>query len=313
MTNSPIRLTIIGGFLGAGKTTLVNHILRHAPDRRIAVLVNDFGAINIDAELIAACDAENITLANGRICCGLGNDLVRALCGVLAQEVRPEHLIIEASGVAEPWRIAELALAAPEFHRARTIVLADAEAIRDQTHDPYVGDLAQSQIDCADLLVLNKIDLLQPVERELVINWLRTASPATRIVAAERARIALDLIGLDDITLPRRHATRAVVPDAARSFSTFRFETQQPFDRVRLAASMAQMPPGVLRLKGIVRIEGEPCAQVLQAAGKRWDCVPHKRPYPADAPSRIVAIGTLDSADEASFHRLLVAALQAVT
>src|SRR5689334_9991881 len=99
-----IPLTVIGGFLGAGKTTLVNHLLRGGHGRRIAVMVNDFGAINIDAELVADRAADTISLANGCICCSIGDSLMLALIELLHRPDPPEHLVIEASGVADPAR-----------------------------------------------------------------------------------------------------------------------------------------------------------------------------------------------------------------
>ena len=101
-------LTVVGGFLGAGKTTLLNHLLRQTK-QRLAVLVNDFGAINIDAELVASHNGNTISLANGCICCSIGDNLVEALVDLTRQRSLPDHIIIEASGVADPARIAELA------------------------------------------------------------------------------------------------------------------------------------------------------------------------------------------------------------
>src|SRR3546814_17999490 len=112
-----IPLTVIGGFLGAGKTTLLNRLLRQS-GRRYIVLVNDFGAVNIDAALIASHDGSTINLANGCVCCPMADGLAEALLRVLDAQVRPEHIVIDASGVGGPWQLAGHALAAPGWHRA---------------------------------------------------------------------------------------------------------------------------------------------------------------------------------------------------
>ena len=110
-----LPFTVIGGFLGAGKTTLLNHWLRHADGQRLAVLVNDFGALNIDAGLIKAHSGDTIALTNGCVCCQIGDDLSMALIGVLQQRERFDAVVVEASGVSDPWRIAQLAWPIPHW------------------------------------------------------------------------------------------------------------------------------------------------------------------------------------------------------
>ncbi|MTD52372.1 GTP-binding protein, partial [Escherichia coli] len=98
----PVPILLVTGFLGAGKTTVVNHLLAHAAGRRIAAVVNDFVAINIDAELIAGASDGVVRLANGCICCSLEGDLLRTLSTLLRRDPRPDHIVIETSGVADP-------------------------------------------------------------------------------------------------------------------------------------------------------------------------------------------------------------------
>src|SRR5262245_14173064 len=107
----PVPLTIIGGFLGAGKTSLVNHILTHSTGRRVAVLVNDFGAVNIDAKLIVSVEGETVSLANGCVCCTIRDDLLREVIKLLSREPRPDHIVVETSGVSRPVSVAETFLA----------------------------------------------------------------------------------------------------------------------------------------------------------------------------------------------------------
>ncbi len=135
MTREKTPLTIVGGFLGAGKTTLVNHLLRHADGRRLAVLVNDFGAVNIDAALIAGRAGDVVRLTNGCLCCSIGDSFVDALIAVMRGPVLPDHVVIEASGVADPGRVAELAYLDPAFSLHGVVVLADAERVAPLSRD----------------------------------------------------------------------------------------------------------------------------------------------------------------------------------
>ncbi|RYX93345.1 MAG: GTP-binding protein, partial [Bradyrhizobiaceae bacterium] len=117
-------VTVIGGFLGAGKTTYLNHLLRSGTER-YAVLVNDFGAVNIDAGLIAKHDGETMTLTNGCVCCSIGSGFLDTLGRILDGQTRFDQIIIEASGVGDPWRIAEIALVEPSLRLNAVIVVAD--------------------------------------------------------------------------------------------------------------------------------------------------------------------------------------------
>ncbi|MCI4428172.1 MAG: GTP-binding protein, partial [Burkholderiales bacterium] len=121
-----IPFTVIGGFLGAGKTTLLNHWLSNAGGQRLAVLVNDFGALNIDAMLIEANHGDTVALSNGCVCCQIGDDLSLALMQVLDSGRRFDAVIVEASGVSDPWRIAQFGRADPRLQLDGVIVLVDA-------------------------------------------------------------------------------------------------------------------------------------------------------------------------------------------
>src|SRR5208283_5132765 len=160
-TTAPaIPVTIIGGYLGAGKTSLLNTLLRGDHGLRLAVLVNDFGSINIDAELIASHDGETISLTNGCVCCSMVDNLAITLLELLGRQPPPDHIVIEASGVADPRRIAFYGAAHPRLRLDGLIVVADAETIGARVLDRYVGELVMRQLAEADLLVLSKIDLI---------------------------------------------------------------------------------------------------------------------------------------------------------
>ena len=120
-----IPLTVIGGYLGAGKTTLINQILRDPQGKRYLVMVNDFGAINVDASLLVSADEDTIQLSNGCVCCTMGADLFLAIGDVLDGDMRPDHIVIEASGIADPAKIANVAVAEPDLVYQGIITVVD--------------------------------------------------------------------------------------------------------------------------------------------------------------------------------------------
>ena len=128
----PIPVTVIGGYLGSGKTTLVNHLLRTAAGRRIAVLVNEFGALPIDADLIEARDDTMIKLSGGCVCCSYGSDMMAALMDIQQLRPAPDHVLLEASGVALPGAVAQSVELLSGCRLDSTVVLADAETVEER-------------------------------------------------------------------------------------------------------------------------------------------------------------------------------------
>jgi len=168
----PIPVTVIGGYLGAGKTTLVNHLLQERAGRRIAVLVNDFGDLSIDDDLIEARDAALLRLAGGCVCCSFGHDLMAALQQMRDLRPAPEHILIECSGVAHPAAVARTLTLLPGLTLDAVLVLADAETLRQRCADRYVGELVLQQLREADFVALNKIDLAMPDDVAALQTWL---------------------------------------------------------------------------------------------------------------------------------------------
>ena len=159
MTLPPLPVTVIAGYLGAGKTSLVNHLLRNPGGRRLMVMVNDFGELNIDAELLESADEDTLTLSNGCICCTMGTELLYALGDAIDRRPRPDHLVIEASGVAQPEKIAAAAHAEPEMRYAGIVTVADAANIGALTSDAKIGAQITGQLSVADLVALTKTDI----------------------------------------------------------------------------------------------------------------------------------------------------------
>ena len=156
--HAPLPVTVISGYLGAGKTTLVNAILAGDHGLRIAVLVNDFGAVAIDEALIVNRDGDVVALANGCMCCQIGGDLYDAIDRILRMRDRFDRLLIETSGVADPSRIAQIAIAEPDLELRRTVVLVDAVNFADILGDPRLNDTLLRQARAADVILLTKAD-----------------------------------------------------------------------------------------------------------------------------------------------------------
>ena len=189
-----IPATVIGGYLGAGKSTLVNRLLRNAGGVRLAVLVNELGDIAIDADLIEAQDDNLISIAGGCICCSYGSDLVAALMDMACRDPRPDQVLIETSGVALPGPVAAALSLIADFRRDATVVLADVTSVRRNAGDRYLSDTILRQLAEADLVLATKVDRVAPEERDGVCAWLREQAPQARVLAVEHGDIPLPLL-----------------------------------------------------------------------------------------------------------------------
>ena len=280
--NGSIPFTVIGGFLGAGKTTLLNRLLAGVEGRRFAVLVNDFGALDIDGGLVTAHGGDTIALANGCLCCTIGDSVVTTLLGLLERPGRFDHIVVEASGVADPGRIADLAVLEPRLSRDGVVVVIDAAQIRERAADRRLGDTVLRQIQAADLLLLNKSDLAPDLAA--VRCWL-SMQAAAPILEACRADVPLDLLfGLD------RHGATAALPPSDR-FVSWSYTWPEPVERDALMAMLRDAPGEILRAKGIVRFADAPDRRsVVHLVGRRLD-VGDEGPWGDTAGSRLVMLG----------------------
>lgn len=266
-----IPVTVIGGYLGSGKTTLVNHLLRHANGIRLAVMVNDFGELPIDADLIEAKDGDVISLSGGCVCCSYGDDLSLSLQMLQEQEVPPDHIFIEASGVALPGAIGRSLTLLRAYRLEGIMVLADAATVQVSAIRKYIGDTIQRQLGDADVIVLNKLDLLSGANAKSVRHWLSTHYPKTPIIEAVFSTIDPDILfqsmhdqtGIDDTK--KAHS----IHDVSSVFSSVTLKIDGIVDAQALAANLADKRCGLIRAKGFV-LDSDDSLKTIQVVGRRW-------------------------------------------
>jgi G3E family GTPase len=315
VATAPIPLTVIGGFLGAGKTSAVNALLADPGERRIAVLVNDFGDLAVDAALIAHRGAAVIGLTNGCVCCSLVSGLAQALLDVLALDPVPDHIVVEASGVSDPRRVAQFARSDPRLAPDATIVLVAADQWTALSHDRYVGETVIRQLASASLVVQNKVDLVTADEARAQRDALAALAPAACVVSTTHATLPVEVVlgPLDSsvhagVALPDAGTRARSTPPATHAqFATRVFRTAACVPRPRLQAALDTLPRVVLRAKGFVRLEESPrTLQLLQAVAGRWTLVPFAE-CPAGAESRVVVIGVAEQLPGADLTALATA------
>ena len=282
-----IPVSVLGGFLGAGKTTAINRLLAGATER-IGVLVNDFGAVAVDAALIAAQQGDMVALANGCVCCALGPDLGDSLARLTARlptGAAMSRIVVEASGVSDPWRIAQLVRLQPSVALDAVIVLVDAEAFPTQLADRWLADTLARQLARADLIALTKADLATPAAQRATRDAIARLRPDATVFAAPAAALA-ELLMMAPAALPGRRIADA--PD--HPFRRWHWPDPPPLDEARLRATLAALPASVLRAKGFLRLGPDGATHVLQRAGRRTILAP----WAGAAPLGLVLIGTPD-------------------
>ena len=299
-------VTIVTGFLGAGKTTLIRHILSHAGGRRLALIINEFGDVGVDGELLKTCADDAcpreaiIELANGCICCTVADDFAPAVSALLARQPKPDHIVIETSGLALPKPLVK-AFDWPELRTKLTIdgvvAVVDAAAVAEGRfaddparvaeqraadpsldHDNPLEEVYEDQLLCADLVLLNKADLVEPDRLTALKREIASTLPrAIKIAATREGVVDVDvLLGVraaaeDDLKARRSHHDGTGVHDHD-DFETFVVTVPAAHDPDALVErlSEATRTHDILRIKGFVEVAGKPLRMLVQGVGQKF-------------------------------------------
>ena len=248
--SAPLPLTVIGGYLGAGKTTLINRVLARARGQRIAVLVNDFGELNIDAQLIAGASGDTIALTNGCVCCAIGDDLGAALAQLMARRSRLDAVLLEASGVADPVRLGSMADTWPGYTLHSVTVVADALRVHALLDDAYVGAHVKAQLCDADQVVVSKLDSIDARQHDALLQKL-----AKLTTAPIRPTSAFSM----DAAVARRERppqSRAHPPFQSRTFRSSIGVDRRAFERWAAGLGAEVRGKGLLRFNDCPRATG---------------------------------------------------------
>ena len=262
-----IPVTVFGGYLGAGKTTLINSLLADDHGLRISVLVNDFGEINVDADLIANQNGQTLALTNGCVCCSIGEDLGGALATISSRFPQPDHIIIEASGVADPCRVANYAYGKPRLSLDGVIILVDCETVAARTVDRFVGTTVRRQLSSADILVLTKTDLAGAANVRQTAKRLRLDYPDTPLISVADSTFRWDIIfGANMSKIPPMSALNIY----EHPFATVSWQEKGALNKDRFLNLLQLNQGSLLRGKGWVQFDDTPeVFTLVQMVGNR--------------------------------------------
>jgi G3E family GTPase len=314
-------VTLITGFLGSGKTTLLNQILKNKQDLKVAVLVNEFGDINIDSQLLVSIDEDMMELSNGCICCTINDGLVDAVYRVLEREDRIDYLVIETTGVADPLPII-LTFLGTELRDLTNldsiITLVDAEAF-DAEH--FQSESALKQITYGDIILLNKVDLATPAKLKEVEDYIYEVKAGAKILHTQYGEVPLPLLLDTDLT-PKQVYLSIVEQDEHKDhdhhhhhehhhhhsdhldndgFVSISFQSDRPFDVHKFEAFLTEeMPPGVFRAKGILWFNDSDLRHIFQLSGPRYNL--HADNWCSPPKNQLVFIGRNLKTSEITSH-----------
>ncbi|WP_448680405.1 CobW family GTP-binding protein [Pseudomonas nicosulfuronedens] len=270
MSAASIPVTVVAGFLGAGKTTLLRNLLERCEGRRLAVIVNDFGELNIDAGMLAEQTEAVYSLENGCICCSVQDDLLAQLERLANLHPPLEQVVIECSGVSDPQRIVQT-LGYPKLRRRLHLdaVLTVVDAARREPLEGEYARLERMQAAAADLLLLNKCDLLDAAERA---SQRARFGRGARVLETIQAQIPDELLLGEPSRKLRPHGKEGI--DHGELFDSWSWQGEAAFDGVRLKGWLENLPRGLLRLKGLIRLASQGEAVWLQYVGGRYQLRP---------------------------------------
>jgi G3E family GTPase len=323
---APIPVTVVSGFLGAGKTTLLNHVLTADHGRRIGVLVNDFGSVNIDAELVADVNDEMISLANGCICCSTRMDLIQAVLQMADLPDPPEHIVIESSGVANPAGIVSSFLEPQIWGTVQldgVIAVVDAEQALDLP--PHEARLARAQVAGGDFVVLNKVDLVDDGTLARVREWIDGVRPGVQVFDTSHCRLPIGIVLGSGTTFagdagvtgrPTVHVqevgSTAEAPnrddgsERDSGLETWTYTSEAPLRMAWLQQILAHLPGTVFRMKGFVHSVEEPESRTLvQLVGRRATLTPSRSWGSEEPRTRLVFISRRDTVNYPAIEQAL--------
>lgn len=315
MPKRGMPVTIITGFLGSGKTTLLNHILTNNQDLKVAVLVNEFGDINIDSQLIVASNQDMVELSNGCICCTINEGLLEAVYSILERKDRIDYLVVETTGVADPLPVALTFLGTELQHFTRLdsiLTVIDAENF---TPDHFESEAAYSQMIYGDVILLNKTDLVSEEKLVELEDYIRTTKQGARILRSQQGQVPLPLILDINLANPALKSESEHKHDhhsdhdhstcghdhaddhhdhsdhlANDGFVSISFTSDRPFNLDKFQHFLdKQLPVDVYRAKGILWFAGIPSRYVFQLSGKRYELKMDDRGTPIN--NQLVLIG----------------------
>ena len=282
-----LPVVIVTGFLGAGKTTLMRHLLTADHGMKIAAMINDFAALNIDAALISDVSDDTTALANGCICCSLSGGVARGLAEIAARSEPVDAVLVEASGVSDPAGIAQVAATVDGISLDCIVTVVDgAEA-------PGAGDwdnLLARQVAPANLILLNKTDLVGLADLEALEQRLSKLAPQAQILRT--IDCAVPPVVIFESASEPKIGGRASPPLAGHGFKTLTLTAKQPVARGPFEDALRHMPDGIVRIKGFLRFADAPkTPMLLQCVGHRWTW--RAAPDPT-LENRMVVIGRSD-------------------